>query len=176
MSPEQYSTPASVGFQQFLHRHEAVAFPLKRIYNLQCRVYRGIVDIMEQDDLIGGRIFQDRRLHLGCIELFPVPGIDGPLYHGHLQQLPVRRIHGPVWRAEPIWPPSQQRFQRLLCTAYLPLQRLPGDPLKPYMVPGVAAHLMALCLHPPDQVLIAFDLLANQEKGGACPPLLQAVQ
>ena len=44
------------------------------------------------------------------------------------------------------------------------------------MVPGVAAHLMALCLHPPDQVLIAFDLLANQEKGGACPSLLQAVQ
>lgn len=95
----------TVGFQQFLHRHEAVAFPLKRIYNLQCRVHRGIVDIMEQDDLIGGRIFQDRRLHLGCIELFPVPGIDGPLYHGHLQQLPVRRIHGPVWRRSQYGPP-----------------------------------------------------------------------
>ena len=131
---------------------------------------------MEQDDLIGGGIFQDRRFHLCRVPLFPVPGVDGPLDHGHLDQIPVRRVHGAVGRAEPIGSPSQQRFQRLLRAAHLLLQCLPGDSLKPHMVPGVAAHLVALCLHPPDQVLIALDLPADQEKGGAGAPLLQAVQ
>jgi hypothetical protein len=40
---------------------------------------------------------------------------------------------------------------------------------------GVVAHLVALGGHPGDQILVAGDLLADEEEGGGGPPLAQTV-
>ena len=131
---------------------------------------------MEQDDLVRCRVFQHRLCHLGGVQLLPVPGVDGPLDHGHADQRLVRRVHGAVGRAEPVVLSAQQGLQRRLGLAHLLPDGLLRDPQQPHVVPGMAADLVALRLHPLHQVLVALDLLSDQKKRGPGAPLRKAVQ
>ena len=81
-----------------------------------------------------------------------------------------------VGRPQPVIPLPQGLPQEGIGAPHLLLKAPVALALQVGVAPAVVAHLVALIPHPAEEILVPCDLLAHQEKGGAGPPLPEAVQ
>ena len=114
--------------------------------------------------------------HLGGVQYLPILRIHRPIDHGGLYQGGPGLADGAIGWTQPVVPLPQQLFQQHLRFLDLLHHLIRIRRQQPGMAVGVIAHLVAFRRHPPQQILIAGDLLADHKKRGRHAPLQQAIQ
>jgi hypothetical protein len=124
----------------------------------------------------GARIRQHGGGVPGRISQLPVLRVHGPVYQRHGKPGPLGIVQQPVGGPHPVAALPQDGADGSVRAADLGLHRRPGGPLELGVAPGVIPHLMALRLHALHQGPVGRDLLPHQKKGGAGAPRPQSVQ
>ena len=110
------------------------------------------------------------------IFVVPVLRVDGPEDDGTARPTLHPGVHHTVGRAKKKVFPAQDLPQKLPASVHLGGEIGGVQCGQTFVVIGVDADLMALGLHSPHNVLVAGNLLSNEEEGGGHAPLGKAVQ
>ena len=164
------------GGEELLYGDKEIALRVELIYNLKGGLYAGGEDVVHQNDRpvpgMGDHMFY----FPGSVLIPPVLWVDGPEDNGTAGIFSNGIVSEAVRGAEQKAIVAQQVGEDLPGGGHLGVKVSFGEPCELHMVKGVDADLMPLGVHTEDEVLVVFDLGADQEKGGLHAPLGQAVQ